>query len=107
MDGGAQQEQTLNTEQQANVAALISSARESGLDPAGRAAVIATALSGQSTNFISQPRDGNEPVGVFAERPLGDSKIDNLINPKYAAKQFFGKLNLRRSPSGLGNSTDR
>ncbi|WP_075835897.1 MULTISPECIES: peptidoglycan DD-metalloendopeptidase family protein [unclassified Rhodococcus (in: high G+C Gram-positive bacteria)] len=92
LDGGAQQEQTLNTEQQANVAALISSARESGLDPAGRAAVIATALSGQSTNLISQPRDGNEPVGVFAERPLGDSKIDNLINPKYAAKQFFGKL---------------
>ncbi|MBM4569189.1 peptidoglycan DD-metalloendopeptidase family protein [Rhodococcus hoagii] len=89
---GAQQQQTLNSEQQANVAAIIAAARESGLEPASRAAVIATTVSGQATNFISRPRNGNDPVGVFAERPLGESNIDNLINPKYAATQFFKRL---------------
>lgn len=89
---GAQQQQTLNAEQQGNVAAIIAAARESDLEPAARAAVIATTLAGQATNFISQPRNGTEPVGIFAERPLGESNIDNLTNPKYAATQFFNRL---------------
>lgn len=88
----ARQEQQLNPEQQANVAAIISAARESRLKPPARAAVIAVTLAGQATNFVSQTGEGSRTFGVFAERPLGDTSGETLTNPKKAAEGFFKKL---------------
>ena len=51
---GAQKDESLTAEQQANLRAILAAARETDLAPVARAAVLAGAYSGQRTNFISK-----------------------------------------------------
>lgn len=92
--GGSQKAQILNPEQQANIKALISSARRAGIKPEGRAAVLAVAYAGAQTNFVSRTPTAEDPrIGIFGEVPLeGTADTSNLINVPYAANAFFDRL---------------
>ncbi|MDN5756936.1 MAG: peptidoglycan DD-metalloendopeptidase family protein, partial [Tomitella sp.] len=92
IEAGAHQDQQLNPEQQANLASIIAAARESSLEPPARAAVIAATLAGQATDFTSETGADGGPVGVFAERPLGDTSGEKLTDPKNAADGFYTRL---------------
>ena len=91
---GAQKDESLTAEQQANLRAILAAARETDLAPVARAAVLAGAYSGQRTNFISKPKSGDgNGVGIFNQTPLGKTETDNLAtNPKFAASEFFKTL---------------
>jgi cell wall-associated NlpC family hydrolase len=87
---------SLNKPQQANVAAIISAAKESKLDDEDqqrRAAEIATATAGMQSNFLSvNNADDPNKVGIFGIAPFGDTSREQLANPKKASKAFYDKL---------------
>ncbi|WP_052362781.1 transglycosylase family protein [Gordonia alkanivorans] len=91
---GEQKNQSLTPEQQANIKALIAAAKRSGIEPEGRAAVLAIAYAGAQTNFVSLMPTADDPrMGIFGEVPLeGAGDITNLINVPYAANAFFARL---------------
>lgn len=93
---GEQKSQNLSPEQQANIKALISAAKRSGIKPSGRAAVLAIAYAGAQSNFVSLTANGNDKrIGIFAETPLEGSdngETSNLVNVPYAANRFMDRL---------------
>jgi hypothetical protein len=91
---GAQKDQTLTPEQQANIKALIAGARRAGIEPEGRAAVLAISYAGAQTNFVSLTPTAEDPrIGIFGEIPLeGTADTSNLINVPYAANAFYERL---------------
>lgn len=91
---GTQKNETLTPEQQSNIKAIVVGAKESGVEPASRAAVIAAVYSANRTNFIAKPYQGTAAgVGIFDQVPLGEDDADNLAsNPRFAASEFFKVL---------------
>ncbi|WP_052692325.1 transglycosylase family protein [Gordonia sihwensis] len=93
---GDQKSQNLSPEQQANIKALISAARRSGIKPEGRAAVLAIAYAGAQTNFVSiTPTPEDKRTGIFGEIKLEGSDsgdLTNLVNVPYAADRFMDRL---------------
>ena len=85
----------LDVEQQANVKGIISSVKESKLpeDQQPRAAVLATMLAGQQSNFISlSGKDDPNRVGIFAEAPRRSKPRARLVDPKIVAGDFYRDL---------------
>ena len=92
---GPQLAMELNQEQQSVVQAIDSAAKESRLpeDKQPRAAVLAAALAGQSSNFINRrSADDRNRVGIFAEAGSRNTSNRLLEDPKQVARGFYKKL---------------
>ncbi|EEP74503.1 hypothetical protein MCAG_04830 [Micromonospora sp. ATCC 39149] len=92
---GTQSHINLNTEQTANVKAIIAATKKTGLDERAAVISIATALQESKLENLGHLGDRNDhdSLGLFQQRPSsGWGTPEQITNPEYATTAFLKGL---------------
>ncbi|WP_157436513.1 hypothetical protein [Actinospica robiniae] len=88
----------LSAQQAANAAVINQVALDDGIAPSGRAVVIALATAMQESSLYNLDHGDRDSLGLFQQRPSqGWGTPTQIMNPAYAAEQFYIHLQRVRS----------
>ncbi len=92
---------TVNAEQMANAAVIVQVGEQTKVPEAGLIIAIMTAL--QESKLDNLRGGDRDSVGLFQQRPsAGWGSIDEIMDPNYSAKAFFGGPNHPSPPNPPG-----